>query len=74
MTDIPKAIDLIKQVITIHSGHIDGSVAADKASMQQEMDLLQAALEALTGTPMKSNDKLDARLARLSGALRVLAR
>ena len=59
---VPKATDLLNQIIALHSGHIDGSVATDKASMQKEMMLLKGALAALTTSASATPAPLPTRM------------
>jgi len=44
-----RALQIIEQIIQLHSGHMDGSVEDTPESLKQEMDMLQAARKALKG-------------------------
>ena len=47
--DVPEAIRLLKQIVALHGDHISGAVKSDDDSMQEEMQLVKAALAALGG-------------------------
>jgi len=67
--DVPRAIELLDQIIKLHSGHVDGTVDADEASMAEEMTLLEEARAALTGEPVSNGQATMKSYLRESGEI-----
>ena len=52
MPQVTQTIELLKEAIELHEGHMNGSIEASEMSQQQLMDLLTDAISILSGEEM----------------------
>lgn len=60
MEDVKKAITPLKAAITLHEGHMDGSIPTSEDSQSKMMDLMKQSMSVLTSKGMKAAEPTQA--------------
>src|SRR3990172_8464338 len=71
-SNVQAATDKLKQAITLHQGHVDGSVETSEESQQEMMDQMTAAMAALDDEGMDDMEGMKALRVQINHAFRCL--